>query len=211
MATLLITLRETLEASLIVGVMLAFLHRTQNREKNPVIWLGVAAGIMSSLVAAWFLLRLGASFSGRAEGIYEGTMMLAASALVLWMVVWLSRNGKNMQSAIERKMEVHLAAGALFSLFLLVYTSVLREGIETAIFLQAALLQSQSVSQHIGAITGMVLAIGIAWLLFRGMLRWFSLSKFFRYTGILLAIFAISLLAQGLQEFEEAGLLDFTM
>ncbi len=211
MATLLITLRETLEASLIVGVMLAFLHRTQNREKNPVIWLGVAAGIMSSLVAAWFLLRLGASFSGRAEAIYEGTMMLAASALVLWMVVWLSRNGKNMQSAIERKMEVHLAAGALFSLFLLVYTSVLREGIETAIFLQAALLQSQSVSQHIGAITGMVLAIGIAWLLFRGMLRWFSLSKFFRYTGILLAIFAISLLAQGLQEFEEAGLLDFTM
>ncbi len=207
MAALLITLRETLEASLVVGIMLAFLHRTKNRNYNPVIWLGVAAGVATSIAAAALIARIGTSFTGRAEAIYEGIMMLVAAILVLSMVLWLSRKGKMLQKNIEKKMEVHLASGALLSLFLLVYTSVLREGIETVIFLQAALYQSQSITQNIGAIAGIVLAIGIAWLLFRGMLRWCSIGKFFRYTGVLLSLFAISLIVQGVHELFEAGLI----
>lgn len=206
MAALLITLRETLEASLVVGIMLAFLHRTQNREKNPVIWAGVGAGVLTSVIIGWIVLQFAGSFEGRGEKIYEGITMLIAGGLITWMVVWLAIHGKQMRQAIEHKMEVHLAKGALVSLFLLVYTSILREGIETVIFLQAAFFQSQSASQHMGAIAGMVLAVGAAWLLFRGMMKWFSLSRFFQFTGVLLMFFAAGLMAHGVHELQEASL-----
>ncbi|MCB9808294.1 FTR1 family protein [Candidatus Peribacteria bacterium] len=198
--SLLITLRETFEASLIVGIMLAFLNRTQNREHNPVIWAGVGAGILTSLSIAAWILHIGASFEGEAEELYEGVMMLIAAGLILWMVTWLARNGKQMHAAIEQKMAFHLETGALLSLFLLVYTSVLREGLETVIFLQAAFFQSQSLTQNIGAIAGIVIAIGMAWLLFRGMLKWFPLGIFFKFSGILLTLFAISLIVEGVEE-----------
>ena len=204
MAALLITLRETLEASLIVGIMLAFLSRTQNREKNPIIWAGVIAGILTSVIAGWILLNVAGSFEGAAEKIYEGTMMLVAAGLITWMVLWLATQGKQIREAIEKKMEVHLATGALVSLFLLVYTSILREGIETVIFLQAAFFQSQDASQHYGAIAGMILAVSAAWLLFRGMMQWFSLSRFFQVTGVLLMLFAAGLVAHGIHELQEA-------
>lgn len=207
MTALLITLRETLEASLVVGIMLAFLHRTQNRHRNPIIWAGVVAGVATSVIVGWIVLQVAGSFEGRGEMIYEGITMLIAAALITWMVVWLAVNGKKMREAIEKKMEVHLATGALVSLFFLVYTSILREGIETVIFLQAAFIQSQEASQHVGAISGMLLAVGAAWLLFRGMLGWFSLSRFFQFTGILLMFFAAGLAAYGVHELQEAGLI----
>ena len=207
MAALLITLRETLEASLIVGIMLAFLNRTQNREKNPIIWAGVAAGVLTSLIAGYFLIRFAGGFEGRSEQIYEGVTMLTAAALITWMVVWLASHGRQMRDAIERKMQVHLATGALLSLFFLVYMSILREGIETVIFLQAAFMQSQNATSNFGAIAGIVLAIGGAWLLMRGMLKWFSLSRFFKVTGVLLMFFAAGLVAHGIHELEEASLI----
>jgi len=207
MTALLITLRETLEASLIVGIMLAFLHRTQNRDRNPIIWAGVAAGIGTSVIAAFIIMQFSGSFTGRAEKIYEGITMLTAGGLITWMVVWLAMQRKSMREALEHKMAIHLETGALISLFLLVYTSILREGIETVIFLQAAMMQSESAVSHVGAITGMILAVSAAWLLMRGMLRWFSLSRFFTFTGILLMFFAAGLIAHGVHELQEAGII----
>ena len=206
-SALLITLRETLEASLVVGIMLAFLHRTQNREKNPIIWAGVIAGIATSLFVGYLVLTLGGNFEGRSAEIYEGITMLVAGGLISWMVIWLAINGKKMRDAIEHKMQIHLEAGALASLFFLVYTSILREGIETVIFLQAAFMQSQNALSHYGAIAGIVLAVGAAWLLFRGMLQWFSLSRFFAFTAILLMFFAAGLIAHGIHELQEAAVI----
>lgn len=207
MTALLITLRETLEASLIVGIMLAFLHRTQNRDRNPIIWAGVAAGIGTSVIVAFLIMKFAGSFTGRAEEIYEGITMLIAGGLITWMVVWLAMQRKSMRQAIEQKMAVHLETGALISLFFLVYTSILREGIETVIFLQAAMMQSENAVSHVGAIAGMILAVSAAWLLMRGMLKWFSLSRFFTFTGILLMFFAAGLIAHGIHELQEAGLI----
>lgn len=207
MTALLITLRETLEASLIVGIMLAFLHRTQNRDRNPIIWAGVAAGILTSVVVAFFIMQFSGSFTGRAEKIYEGITMLVAGGLITWMVVWLAMQRKSMKQALEHKIAIHLETGALISLFLLVYTSILREGIETVIFLQAAVMQSENAVSHVGAITGMILAVSAAWLLMRGMLRWFSLSRFFTFTGILLMFFDAGLIAHGIHELQEAGII----
>lgn len=207
MAALLITLRETLEASLIVGIMLAFLHRTQNRDRNPIIWAGVVAGVLTSVIAGFIIMQFSGGFEGRSEKIYEGVTMLVAAGLITWMVVWLASHSKYMKEGIEQKMQLHLETGALISLFLLVYTSILREGIETVIFLQAAFMQSEDASLHMGAIAGMVLAVGSAWLLFRGMMTWFSLSRFFQFTGVLLMFFAAGLTAHGVHELQEAGLI----
>ena len=207
MAALLITLRETLEASLIVGIMLAFLSRTQNRDRNPIIWAGVAAGVGTSVIVGFFVLKFGGGFEGRAEKIYEGVTMIIAAALITWMVIWLATHSKYMKEGIEQKMQLHLETGALISLFLLVYTTILREGIETVIFLQAAFMQSENASTHLGAIAGMVLAVSAAWLLFRGMMKWFSLSRFFYFTGVLLMFFAAGLSAHGVHELQEAKLI----
>ncbi|MBT4120196.1 MAG: high-affinity iron transporter [Candidatus Peribacter sp.] len=207
MAALLITLRETLEASLIVGIMLAFLSRTQNRDRNPIIWAGVAAGILTSVIAGFIIMQFAGGFEGRSEKIYEGVTMLVAGGLITWMIIWLALNGKYMKEGIEKKMHLHLETGALISLFLLVYTSILREGIETVIFLQAAFMQSEDATTHLGAIAGMVLAVGAAWLLFRGMMTWFSLSRFFQFTGVLLMFFAAGLIAHGVHELQEAYLI----
>lgn len=205
MAALLITLRETLEASLIVGIMLAFLHRTNNRERNPVIWAGVVSGICTSVAVGWIVISLSGNFEGQSAMIYEGITMLIAATLITWMVLWLATHGKYMRESIEKQMELHLQTGAVISLFLLVYTSILREGIETVIFLHAAFLQSQNSNAHLGAVAGIVIAIASAWLLMRGMLKWFSLSKFFTATGILLMFFAAGLVAHGVHELQEAG------
>lgn len=207
MAALLITLRETLEASLVVGIMLAFLHRTQNRHRNPIIWAGVVAGVLTSALVGFLVLQIAGSFSGRGEKVYEGITMLIAAGLITWMVVWLATHGKHLKKALEEKIQIHLETGALVSLFFLVYTSILREGIETVIFLQAAFFQSSESSQHFGAIAGMLLAVAAAWLLFRGMIKWFSLSRFFQFTGILLMFFAAGLVAHGIHELQEAALI----
>lgn len=206
-ASLLVTLRETLEASLVVGIMLAFLNHTKNREHNPVIWLGVTAGVLCSLIVMMLFQVLIGGFEGPTEQIYEGTTMLLAAGLISWMVIWLARHGRSMRKGIESQLDMHLKAGELFSIFLLVFTSILREGVETVIFLQAAFLQTQDSFMHIGAIAGIVLAIGLAWLLFRGMIDWFPLSRFFRVTGALLMLFGAGLTAHGVHEFQEAGVL----
>ena len=205
--SLLVTLRETLEASLIVGVVLAFMEKTKNREKNPVIWGGVTLGVVCSLVAAYLFSILAGGFEGGAEQIYEGTTLLIAAALVGSMVVWLAIHGKQMRKSIESRLELHLSRGELLSIFLLVFTSVLREGIEAVIFLQAAFLQSHDAASSIGAIAGMAIAVAAAMLLYRGMLTWFPLPHFFKGTAIFLILFASGLVLHGIGEFQEAGIL----
>lgn len=205
--SLLVTLRETLEASLIVGIMLAFMNRTQNRDKNPIIWAGVALGVVCSIALAYIFTVLGGGFEGRAEQIYEGIMFGTAAALVGGMVLWLAQHGRTMHKAIEKRLAVHLEEGELFSIFLLVFTSVLREGVETVIFLQAAFLQSGSASAHLGAAAGMAIAVGAAWLLFRGILSWFPLPHFFQATAAFLILFASGLVVHTIGEFQEAGFL----
>ena len=205
-ASLLITLRETLEASLVVGIVLAFLHHTSNERRTWIVWSGVAAGLVISLLLAYMFQQWTAGFTGRTEEIYEGITMLTASALITWMVIWMAMQGKNMRRSIEQKVEKHLENGQLVGIFFLVCISVLREGIETVIFLQAAFMQSQAGSSHVGAVLGIVIAISASYMLFKG-ISWFPLRTFFRSTGILLMLFAAGLCAHGIHELQEAAVI----
>jgi len=202
-AALLITLRETLEASLVVGIVLAFLQRSNEGRYARWVWGGVAAGVLGSLALAWVFQRVVGGFEGRVEELYEGVTMLIAAGLITWMVLWMSRQGKRMKGHLEGRVGGHIRDNRPLGIFFLVFVSVLREGIETVIFLQAAFLQSQTAYHQLGAVLGIVLAIGASWLLFKG-LKAFSLRRFFAVSSLMLLLFAAGLFAHAIHEFAEA-------
>jgi len=202
-AALIITLRETLEASLIVGIILAYLNKTENTKHKKIIWYGVVAGIITSFAFAWLFNTLGNGFEGAAEEIYEGITMLVAAALLTWMILWMLTQRHKLRANLENKVQTHIEGDHPWSLFFLVFVSVIREGIETVIFLQAASLQSEEGNLLIGGILGIVAAIILSYLLFKGISR-IPLRKFFSSTSILLILFAAGLVAHGIHELQEA-------
>lgn len=205
-AASLITLRETLEASLVVGVMLAFLTFTQNMRHKKFVWLGVAAGVVFSLIVAWGLHALSMEFEGAGEEIYEGVMMLVAAGLLTWMIFWMINQGRHMKKQIESEVAVHIENNHWLGIFILSFVSTAREGIETAIFLQAAIFNAQAGATLVGALLGIVVAVTLAFVMFKGFAA-VPLRTFFSITSILLLLFGAGLVAHGIHEFEEAGLL----
>lgn len=205
-AASLITLRETLEASLIVGVVLAYLQFTQNQRYNIIVWLGVLAGVVTSLILAIFFQLAFGGFEGRAEALYEGSAMLLGAGLITWMILWMLRQRRTIKADVERQVELHLENDHPWGLFFLIFISTLREGVETVIFLQAALVHTGGAGQMLGGLLGIAVAIVMSFLLFKGIVL-VSLRRFFSITSVLLILFAAGLFAHGLHELQEAALL----
>ncbi|PIQ76194.1 high-affinity iron transporter [Candidatus Peregrinibacteria bacterium CG10_big_fil_rev_8_21_14_0_10_49_24] len=205
-AASLITLRETLEASLIVGIVLAYLQCTHNQRYNITIWFGVLAGVVVSLILAIFFQLAFGGFEGRAEALYEGFAMLLGAGLMTWMILWMLRQRRTIRKDVEQQVEFHLENDHPWGLFSLVFFSTAREGIETVIFLQAALVHSGGVWQMFGGLLGIAVAIIISFFLFKGIVL-VSLRQFFSVTSLLLILFAAGLIAHGIHELQEAALL----
>lgn len=203
---LLITLRETLEASLVVGIVLALLQHTQNQKYNYFAWAGVFLGVALSILLAWVFTRFVGGFSGQTEYLYEGVTMLSAACLTTWMVIWMDSQSKNMRQGIEAKVTTHLERNSLIGLLLLTFVSVAREGIETILMLHAAFLHTGSSNQHIGATLGICIAIGMSVAFFKSM-NGVSLKAFFKVTTVLLLLFSAGLVAHGIHELQEAGVI----
>jgi high-affinity iron transporter len=194
----LVLFRETLEAALVIGIVLGYLTRTgQPRYRLPV-WLAVASGVAASMVAAWLFQRLAGGFEGQSEQIFEGLVTLAGAALLTTLIVWMAGK-RDAASKVEHGVERRLAPGGSrgAGLFLLVFLSVLREGVESVIFLGTA-------ASPWGAAAGLGTAVLFGFLLFRGALR-VRLGVFFTVTNMLLLLFAAGLVAHGLHELVEAG------
>ncbi len=201
-----VTFRESLEAALIVGIILAYLNKSGNPKFEKSVWIGVALGVVASVVMAIvFNVYLG-GFEGRAEEIYEGTMYLTAALLIVWMVVWMWMQGKNIKQNVEKKIAVHLDKNYTWGVMLLAFVTVLREGIETVIFMQASFVKDNSLTVFLGGALGVVGAVVLGLAIFRGALK-FPVRKFFMVTAVLLAIFAANLLWHAVEEFGEAGLI----
>lgn len=204
-AALIITLRETLEAALVVGIILAYLRKTQNDKHVKYVWGAVVVGVLLSAALAYLFEVYFGGFEGAAEEIYEGVMMLTAAALLSWMILWMMKQRHGIKKALESKAEAHLKEDHPMGLFFLVLVSVLREGIETVIFLKAAVLASGGDGVLSGAVVGILVALVLAFALFKGMAK-VPLRKFFTATSVLLILFAAGLLAHGVHEFQEAGI-----
>ena len=205
-AASIITLRETLEASLIVGIILAYLNHTKNSQHSIFVWMGVLAGIALSVVLAIIFQIMFGDFTGRTEELYEGITMLTAAALITWMILWMLTQRRSIRKNIENDVEHHLTNDHPWGLFTLALVATAREGIETVIFLKASILHAGGTHTFIGGLLGIVIAVFLSVLLFRGIVH-IPLKKFFSITSVLLILFAAGLVTHGVHEFEEAGLI----
>lgn len=202
----LIGIREGLEAALIVGIVLGMIRRTGKGQHRRAVWLGVAAAVVVSLVAAVILNALGIALAGRGEQIFEGMTMLLAAVLLSWMILWLRREGQRIQEGLRADVQRALSSGRGGALFALSFVAVAREGIETALFLSAASFTGSALSARLGALLGLTVAAGLGWGLFASSLR-LNLRLFFRISGVLLLLFAAGLVARGIHELQEGGAL----
>ena len=204
-AAFLITLREGLEAALIISIILAYLARTGNYDRFRNVWVGVGAGVVVSLAAGAVLFWTLGELSGRAEQIFEGIAMFTAVAVLTYMVIWMKRQAVNMAAHLESHVRSALITGSTMAMASLAFIVVVREGIETVLFMFGAVRSATPTTAAMGGILGLALAVAIGYAGYKGARR-LNLSIFFNVTGSLLIIFAGGLLAYGIHEFQEAGL-----
>ncbi len=213
-ATFVIALREGIEAALIVSIVLAYLKQVGATDQGRLVWWGTIVAALVSVGVGTAVFVAGAEFEGTAEQIFEGLVTLAAVGVLTWMIFWMRRQGARIKSDLQEKVDTALITGG-FALAGLAFFAVLREGVETALFLYAAAkgtaVEGTGVApaaQVIGAVIGLALAAILGVLLYRGGIR-MNLRSFFRVTGLLLIVVAAGLFAFGLHELQEAGWLPF--
>jgi high-affinity iron transporter len=202
-ASFFIAFREALEAALIVGIVLGYLARTGQTRYRRVVYLALGTAVAASLAGAALFNALAGGFTGRAEQIFEGSTMLLGAALLTTMILWMMRQ-RGLASELSERVATEVARAHRWGLFSLVFVSVLREGLETVIFLGAASLAAGS--SLFGALAGLLSAGFLGYFVFTGSRR-LELKKFFTVTSILLILFAAGLVAQGVHELQEAGVL----
>jgi high-affinity iron transporter len=198
-----LSLREGLEAALVVGVVLSALRKLGRRELNAPVWSGAGLAGLLSLVAAVLLTYLGLELKDPAEAIFEAITMLLAGGLLTWMIFWMGRHAGAFQASLQSGVQ-RASLGGKGSLFWLAFLSVLREGVELALFLTAAAFSSSAVQTVTGALLGLGTAFLLGWGLFASSVR-LNLKHFFTVTGILLVFFAAGLVVRSIHEFNELG------
>jgi high-affinity iron transporter len=201
-----VILREGFEASLVVGIVLAFLNRTGRREAFRPVWIGTLAALILSAGVAALLFAIGAELEGRSEAVFEGTAMLVAAGLLTWMIFWMRRQARTIRHELETQVEHALASGSAFALALVAFVGVLREGVETALFLYGTVSGTNALVATTSASIGLAGAIALGYVFYRGASR-LDLRRFFTITSALLLVFAGWLLARGLHELSEGGIL----
>jgi high-affinity iron transporter len=203
--TFVIGLREGLEASLIVGIIAAFLIQRDQRGALRPMWIGVAIAVGLCATVAVVLRLVGESLPFRQRELMEGILALLAVAGVTYMVVWMRRHSRELKAHLEDHAERALLTGSVLALVGMAFFAVLREGLETAIFLLAAFQSSSNpMATGLGAALGVLVAVGLGYGIYRGGVR-INLSRFFRVTGFVLVIVAAGLLSSAVHEFSEAG------
>ncbi len=200
----LLSLREGIEAALIIGIVLGALRQMRRTELVPAVWLGTLSAVALSILGGVLLTNLGLSFEGAAEEIFEGVTMLLAAALLTWMIFWMSRTARTLKSDLEA--DIHKAAFTTGkrAVFFVAFLAILREGIELALFLTASVFATDAVQTILGALLGLGTSILLGWSIFAAIIR-LDLRRFFQVTGFLLILFAAGLVAHGVHEFNEVG------
>ncbi len=204
----LITFRETFEAALVIGIMLAYLVKTRNFRYNRFVYWGAFGGVLISVITAFAFSLIAGGFEGRNEQIFEGTTMLIAAFLVTTMIIWMASR-RHMGEEIEKRVQKNIDKKYGFGIALFSFFSVYREGVEIILFLSAtsfAAMTSFSDSIAVGAYMGILGAMLLGYLFFKAALR-FNLKLFFLITGGMLILIAGGLVAHGVHEFQEAELL----
>jgi high-affinity iron transporter len=206
LASLFLTLREGMEAALIVGILLGSLKTFDFPRGKQAIWLGVGTALLGSLLTGYLLNRLGANFQGRAEEIFEGTAMILAAGVLTWVILWMRKQAQHHNQKLEGEVKAAARQENRFALFSIAFLAIIREGVELAFFLTAVSVDAEGSGVLAGAALGLVAAILLAVLLYRRLIR-LNIGRFFQVTSLILILFAAGLVAHGVHEFNEVGLI----
>lgn len=203
--TLVIALREGVEASLIVGIIAAFLVREGRQDAMRQMWAGVAVAVALCVGIAVILRVVGQQLPQREQEGLETVIGIVAVAAVTYMIVWMRRNARGIKRVLEGNAASALASGSAMALVGMAFLAVLREGFETSVFMLAAFQDStNTTAAGAGAVIGLVAAIAIGLGIYRGGVR-LNLTRFFRITGLILVFVAAGLLSTSLHTAHEAG------
>jgi len=204
LSTFIIALREGLEAALIVGILVAYVVRTDRRHLLKPLWTGVAVALVLTLGLGAILSFTSAELSDRGEELFAGVTSFAAVGLVTWMVFWMKRTARNLRNELHGKVDQALSGGPI-SLALVAFFAVAREGLETALFIYTNFKTVGAISSAtLGLVLGLALAVGLGYLIYNRSVK-INLSKFFTVTGVALIIVAAGVLSYGVHEFQELG------
>ena len=208
-------LREGMEAAVVIAVVCASLARTGNSGHLPKVWLGTAAAVAGSALAGIAIWLTAGGLPEPLERLFEGTVMLAAAGVVSWMLFWMRRHAPRAGGALREAVDRVLAEGTAWGLALLAFSVVIREGLETALFLAAQATAAAGggvpaagapLSVLVGSIGGLLAAVAFGWAFYRGSRR-LDVARFFRWTGVLLVLIAAGLVSHAAHELVEAGVI----
>ena len=205
LANFLIGLREGLEASLVVSILLAYLVRTDRRHDARYIWLGVGSAIALVVVVFTVVTLVFEQLPFVWQEAVGGTLSILAAALVTWMIFWMRRTARGLKRELEGELATAVELGPL-AIATVAFLTVGREGLETAAIIWATISGSYTAEPFVGAISGILVAVGLGYLIYRGAVR-INLATFFTVTGALLVVVAAGVLAYGIHDLQEAGIL----
>ncbi|GAA4156873.1 iron uptake transporter permease EfeU [Actinomadura keratinilytica] len=205
-ANYLIGLREGLEASLIVCILVAYLVKTGRRDALRPIWAGVAIAVGIALAFGAVLQYGSSTLTFEAQEFLGGTLSIIAVGLVTWMVFWMRRTARHLRAELHGKLDQALVMGT-GALVVTAFLAVGREGLETALFIWSAVQATGDGARPLaGALLGLATAVLLGWLFYRGTVR-INLARFFTWTGAMLVVVAAGVLAYGFHDLQEARFL----
>lgn len=205
MDAFIVTLREGFEATLILGLIFAYLSKTgQSANYGRPVWLGTLGALIASVAIGGVLFLAVGELEGTSEKVFEGTATVMAASVLTWMVFWMRRQSRTIGGHLRSQVGDAIATGNVLALTGVAFVAVAREGIETALFLFAATKESGALATVIGGSAGVIVAIGLGVLFYRGAIT-IDLKKFFAITGMLVILLAAYLLFIGVHEFAEAS------
>jgi len=201
--------REGIEAVLVIVIILLYLKKTDQRFYNKYVYIGSALAIISSLIFAVAFTALFGGFTGQEEKIFEGITFIISGIFVATLVLWMSREGPKMKKHLEEKVEVSIESGRVFSIAILTYIIIIREGIELVLLLTGVSKESSVVGLGefnviLGSVIGLGVSVGLGLLIYYGVKN-INLSKFFKITNVILILFVAGLITYGVHELIEAA------
>lgn len=203
MAELIIVFREVFEASLIIGILYTYLKKSGSESGIKMLWSGVFAAIVMSVLGSFIFQMFAGGFHGQAEKLFEGIVMILASIVLSSMIIWMAKN-HNIAEDLKSKAEESMS-GFGYGIFTLAFISVFREGIETILFLYGVMAKEGGISIFMSLI-GAGIALLAGYMIFvQG--KKLPIKKFFNVTSVLLIFVASGMLAYGVHELESAGVI----
>ncbi|MHA2142349.1 MAG: FTR1 family iron permease [Candidatus Thorarchaeota archaeon] len=204
-APLVISLREGIEAALVIAVMLSYLHKTNRDDLRRYVLGGTAVALLSSVGVALVMGLVWGILEGPILATFEGVVVLIAALLLTTMILWMWKAGPNISSEIEESVERRSLSQSGIGVALLAFALVMREGVELVLFSMALVIQD-GLEVYLGVTLGLLMAVVLGLGIYQGSLR-ISLKSFFKWTSAFLILVAAGMIAYGIHELQEAGLL----